>query len=209
MGRGDDHKEPSETKGARNRRRNQAVLLLPAGAGHGPRGVRRPSGSSPCAQAGPAQQPQRGEKGSPWGSSQETRGRERQRSQGVIKLRSLGGGAGGAYRPVYLELLARDERYRREREGVITGIERAIDLVELEEEELEQQVLSLQASPQPESPAPRKTPQNVQSTGGGEKLLEDDNDKRDDMNEIKHGGSSNQEGEGGLYDQAYKLDNLL
>ena len=61
--------------------------------------------------------------------------------------RSLGGGAGGAYRPVYLELLVRDERYRREREGVIIGLERAIDLVELEEEELEQQVPSLQASP--------------------------------------------------------------
>ena len=47
--------------------------------------------------------------------------------------RSLGGGAGGAYRPVYMELLARDERYRREREGVVIGIERAIDLLEMEE----------------------------------------------------------------------------
>ena len=45
--------------------------------------------------------------------------------RGVIKLRkksqdlkrSLGGGAGGAYRPVYLELLARDERFRREARG--------------------------------------------------------------------------------------------
>ena len=57
------------------------------------------------------------------------------------------------------------------------SIERAINLVELETEELEEQVPSLQPSPQPESPAPIKTPQNVQSTGGGEKLLEDDNKK--------------------------------
>ena len=168
----------SETKGARDRRRNQAGLLLPAGAGNGPRGQGAVSpGPAPASRQVPPNNPRQRRREALGGVRRKLEEEKDKEVRGVIKLRkksqdmerSLGGGAGGAYRPVYLELLARDERYRREREGVITGIERAIDLVELEEEELEQQVPSLQASPQPESPAHRKTPHNVQSTGGGEK----------------------------------------
>ena len=53
----------------------------------------------------------------------------------------------------------------------------------------------LQSSPQPERPAPRRTPQNVPSMEGGEKLFKDNKEGEDDMNEAKHRGPSTKEGE--------------
>ena len=43
--------------------------------------------------------------------------------------------------------------------------------------------------------APRRTPQNVPSMKGGEKLFEDNKEGEDDMNEAKHRGPSTKEGE--------------
>ena len=99
--------------------------------------------------------------------------------------RYLGEGAGGVYRPVYMELLALDEGYSREREGVVLGLERAIDLVELGEEDPDQQVPPPQPSLHPGSPASGGTPQNFQSTEGGEELLAGDEEGGDDMSEVQ------------------------
>ena len=70
-----------------------------------------------------------------------------------------------------------DEGYRREREVVALGLEAAINLVELAEEEKVQQAPSPQSSPHPGRPDSRRTPedqkfggtpQNCQGTEDGE-----------------------------------------
>ena len=49
--------------------------------------------------------------------------------------KSFSEGSGGVDRPTHMELLVQHEGYRRERKGVVLGLEAAIDLVELAEEE--------------------------------------------------------------------------
>ena len=99
--------------------------------------------------------------------------------RGIIKLRKktremeryLGEGAGGVYPATYMEILVWDKGYRREREGVVLGLERAIDLIELAEEEQGQQVPPPQSSPHPGHPASGGTPQNCQNTEDDEELF--------------------------------------
>ena len=63
--------------------------------------------------------------------------------------RSFSEGIGGLDWPTYMELLVQHEGYRRERKGVVLGLEAAINLMELAEEEQDQQAPTPQSSPQP------------------------------------------------------------
>ena len=94
--------------------------------------------------------------------------------------KSFGEGSVGLDRPIYMELLLQDEGYHREQEGVVLGLEAAIDLVELAEEEQGQQAPPPRSSPHPGCPVSGRTPedqksggtpQNRQSTEDGKVLL--------------------------------------
>ena len=63
-------------------------------------------------------------------------------------------GSGGAYRQVYVESIERNEKYCQEREGMVLGLEKAIDTVKMEEKEQDQQRPPPQPSPHPVRPAP-------------------------------------------------------
>ena len=64
----------------------------------------------------------------------EVRGILKRRKQIQDMKKDLDQGSGGKYRQVYMELLERDQKYCKEREGIVVGIEKAIALVEIEEE---------------------------------------------------------------------------
>ena len=99
------------------------------------------------------------------------------------------------------------EGYRREREGVVLGLEAAIDLVELAEEEQDQQAPTPRSSPHPGRPVSgrtpedqksRGTPQNRQSTEDGEGLLAGHEEGGNDLNDVLNGEpSTGQIGENG------------
>ena len=63
--------------------------------------------------------------------------------RGIIKLRKkiqerkiyLGGDARGEYRAAHKEIILRDKEYHRERKGLVWGLERAIYIIDLVEEE--------------------------------------------------------------------------
>ena len=80
---------------------------------------------------------------------------------------------------MYTELLVRVEGYHRERERVVVGLEAALDLVELAEEEQDQQAQT-----------PQYTPQDGRSTKEDEGLLAGHEEGSDELNEIHHGGLS-------------------
>ena len=101
--------------------------------------------------------------------------------RGILKMRKkiqnlkkyLDEGSGGAYRQVQRELLERYKKYCTEREGMVLGLERAIDLVEQAEGEQGQQAPPPRFSPHPGRPVSGRitedqksggTPQNRQST---------------------------------------------
>ena len=86
----------------------------------------------------------------------------------------LNAGFGGAYRQVHRESLERHEKYCKEREGIVVGLDKAIDIVEIEEEEQDQQRRPPQPSPHPGRPTPGRTPQNFQRITEGEELLTGD-----------------------------------
>ena len=57
--------------------------------------------------------------------------------------------SGGEYRQVHMESIERDQKYCREREGIVVGLERAIAIVEIEEEKQNQPGHPPQPSPRP------------------------------------------------------------
>ena len=61
-----------------------------------------------------------------------------------------------------MEMIERDKGYRREREGVVWGLERAMDLIVMAEEEQGQQAPPPQPSYHLGQHAPRGTPQKCQ-----------------------------------------------
>ena len=95
--------------------------------------------------------------------------------RGILKMRKkiqnlkkyLDEGSGGAYRQVWRELLERYKKYCTEREGMVLGLERAIDLVEQAEGKQGQQAPPPRSSPHPRVTEDQKsigTPQDRQST---------------------------------------------
>ena len=106
-------------------------------------------------------------------------------------------GTGGLDRHIYMGLLMRDEGYRRERDGVVLGLEAAIDLVEQAEEEQGQQAPPPRSSTHPGRPVPGRTPedqksggtpQNRQSTEEGKGLLAGHEEGGNDLNKALHKG---------------------
>ena len=77
---------------------------------------------------------------------------------------------------------------------MVIGIERAIDIVEMEEKEQAQQRPHPQPTPHPVSPAPRETAQTYQGTENGEGLLAGDEEGGDELSEVQPGGPSTGEG---------------
>ena len=69
---------------------------------------------------------------------------------------------------------------------MVLGLEKAIDIVEMEEEEQDQQRPPPQPSPHPKRPTPRRTPQNYQNITDGKGLLAGDEEGGDDLSEIQH-----------------------
>ena len=66
--------------------------------------------------------------------------------------RYLGEGSGGAYRQIQREALERYENYCTERESMVQGLDRAIDLVEQAKEKQDKQAPPPLSSPHPERP---------------------------------------------------------
>ena len=82
-----------------------------------------------------------------------------------------------------MESLERDEKYCKEREGIVVGLEKAIDIVEMEEEKQDQQRRPPQPSPRPVRPTPGRTPQNYQKITEGEGLLAGEEEGGEDRSE--------------------------
>ena len=57
-----------------------------------------------------------------------------------------------------MESLERDEKYGKEREGIVAGLEKAIDIVEMKEEKQDQPRHPPKPSPRPECKTPGRTP---------------------------------------------------
>ena len=101
--------------------------------------------------------------------------------RGIIKLRKkiqkreiyFGGGAKVEYRAAHREIILRDEEYRMEREGLVLGLERAIDIIDLVEEEQGRQVPPPQSNPHPEHPASGGFPQDCQKIEEDEEVPAD------------------------------------
>ena len=106
-----------------------------------------------------------------------------------------------------MELLVQHKGYRWEREGVVLGLEAAINLMELAEEEQDQQAPTHRSSPHPGRPVSGRTPegqkfggtpQNRQSTEDGKGLLAGHEEGSNDLNEVlQEGPSPSQVGENG------------
>ena len=76
--------------------------------------------------------------------------------------KDLDQGSGGKYRQVHIESLERDEKYCKEREGMVAGLEKAIYIVEMEEERQDQLRHPAQPSPRPAHKTPGRTPRMLQ-----------------------------------------------
>ena len=98
----------------------------------------------------------------------EARGVLKRRKQIHDTKKDLDQGSGGKYRQVRMESLERDEKYCKEREGIVVGLEKAIAIVEMEDEKQDQPRHPPQHSPRPARNTPRRTPQMLQRITEGE-----------------------------------------
>ena len=100
--------------------------------------------------------------------------------RGILNLRKkaqerekyLSGGAGGGYEAAHREMQARDEERRVELDGVVWGLERALDIVNIVEEEQGQPAPHPVPRVHSEQPSPGGKPQKCQNKVD-EKLLID------------------------------------